>query len=248
MRWGAISICAVVVSAVFAATAGAQQLPDERTRREAVASYRTGQQLMAEEKFAAAADNFTKAISKDPLFTLAHYSLGQAYMNLREYPNAVKAFEACLEASRQLYALSETNRFDVEKKRDDDIREARETVQVLQRSGHPLLAVRAEQHLADLEKQKTSVSGAFRPPAEVLLSLGSAHFRSGNLASAESAWKAALEVNPKFGEVHNNLAVVYMMTERFKEAEEEIQQAERAGFKVNPQLKKDLKEKSRSTR
>jgi tetratricopeptide (TPR) repeat protein len=245
MRWKAILTGAFILTASCAATLVAQQLPDERSRREAVAWYRTGQQLMAEEQFAAAADNFMKAINKDPLFTLAQYSLGQAYMNLREYPNAVKAFEACIEASRQLYALSETNRFAVEKQRDDDIREARETIQALQRSGHPLLAVRAEQHLADLEKQKTSLSGAFRPPAEVLLSLGSAHFRNGNLASAESAWKAALEVNPKFGEVHNNLAVVYMMTERFKEAENEVKEAERAGFKVNPQLKKDLKEKSR---
>ena len=39
-----------------------------------------------------------------------------------------------------------------------------------------------------------------------------------------------------------------MMTERFKEAEEEVRQAERAGFKVNPQLKKDLKDKSASTK
>jgi tetratricopeptide (TPR) repeat protein len=235
--------CALVLATALAA-AGAQSIPDERSRREAVASYRTGQQLMAEEKFAAAADNFMKAINKDPLFTLAHYSLGQAYMNLRQYLDAVKAFEACIDASRQLYALSETNKFEVEKQRTDDIREARETVATLQRSGHTAQALRAEQHLADLQNQKTSMSTAFRPPAEVLLSLGSAHFRTGNLASAESAWRAALDVNPKFGEVHNNLAVVYMMTERFKEAEEEVKQAERAGFKVNPQLKKDLKEKS----
>jgi tetratricopeptide (TPR) repeat protein len=236
--------CAVVVTAGLSVAIRAQNLADERGRREAVDSYRTGLQMMAEEKFAAAADHFMKAISKDPLFTLAHYGRGQAYMNLRQYPDAVKAFEGCIEASRQLYALSENNKFEVEKQRNDDIQEARETVATLQRSGHTAQALRAEQHLADLEKQKTSASSVFRPPAEVLLSLGSAHFRSGNLASAESAWKAALEVNPKFGEVHNNLAVVYMMTERFKEAEEEVKQAERAGFKVNPQLKKDLKEKS----
>jgi tetratricopeptide (TPR) repeat protein len=248
MRWRATLTCALMLTATLAAPAAAQKLPDERDRREAVGSYRTGQQLMAEEKFAAAADNFLKAINKDPLFTLAYYSLGQAYMNLRQYPDAVKAFEGCIDASRQLYALAENNRFDVEKQRNDDIREARETVATLQRSGHTAQALRAEQHLADLEKQKTSMSSAFRPAAEVLLSLGSAQFRTGNLASAESAWKAALEVNPKFGEVHNNLAVVYMMTERFKEAEEAVRQAERAGYKVNPQLKKDLKEKSGSTK
>jgi len=69
--------CALVLTATLATTAAAQQLPDERSRREAVTSYRRGQQLLAEEKFAAAADNFLNAVSKDPLLTLAHYSLGR---------------------------------------------------------------------------------------------------------------------------------------------------------------------------
>jgi tetratricopeptide (TPR) repeat protein len=52
-----------------------------------------------------------------------------------------------------------------------------------------------------------TVSFAFRPPAEVLLALGSAHFRNGEPEAAEANWKAALEVNPKYGEAHNNIAV-----------------------------------------
>jgi tetratricopeptide (TPR) repeat protein len=243
-RWQSALYIALVTTAL-GIPADAQRIASEQSRREAVQFYRAGQEFMAGEKFDRAAEEFAKAIASDALFTLAHYSLGQAYMNLQQYGNAVRAFQGCIEASRELYALAQTNRFEVEKRRDDDIREARETIQVLQRSGHPLLAVRAEQHLSDLERQRTSIAAGFRPPAEVLLSLGSAHFRSGDLPAAEAEWRAALDVNPKLGEAHNNLAVVLMMTDRFKEADEELRRAERAGFKVNPQFKQDLKSRSR---
>lgn len=82
----------------------------------------------------------------------------------------------------------------------------------------------------------------------MLLSLGSAHFRNGDLPSAEAEWQAALQVNPKLGEAHNNLAVVYMIANRFKEAEAEIKQAERSGFRVNPQFKRDLSGRMRAQR
>ena len=54
-------------------------------------------------------------------------------------------------------------------------------------------------------------------------------------------YRAAIEVDPKLGEAHNNLAVVYLQTGRFPEADVEITAAEKAGFRVNPQLKEDVK-------
>lgn len=245
MRGSHIAI-SVAVLTLAAPVVVAQRVADEQSRYEAVQHYRAGLEFMSGEQFARAAEEFTASIEKDPLFTAAHYSRGLAYMNLQRYASALQAFQACIEASRQLYALAETNRFEAEKRRDDEIREVRESVRVLNGSGHPLLAIRAEQHLADLERQKTSMSAGFRPPAEALLSLGSAHFRTGDLAAAEDEWKAAIAVNPKLGEAHNNLAVIYMTTGRLKQAEEEVKQAERSGFRVNPQFKEDLKTRMRS--
>ena len=62
---------------------------------------------------------------------------------------------------------------------------------------------------------------------------------------AETEWKAAIAVKPKLGEAHNNLAVIYMQTGRLKDAEQSIKNAEKAGFRVNPRLKEDLKERQR---
>jgi len=48
-------------------------------------------------------------------------------------------------------------------------------------------------------------------------------------------------VNSKLGEAHNNLAVLYMQTGRKAEAEEAVKAAERARFRVHPQLKEDIR-------
>jgi Flp pilus assembly protein TadD len=42
------------------------------------------------------------------------------------------------------------------------------------------------------------------------------------------------------GEIHNNLAVVCMVTGRYDEAEREVQLAEKAGFRVSPAFKEEL--------
>ncbi|MCU1385179.1 MAG: hypothetical protein JWL71_3876 [Acidobacteria bacterium] len=236
---------AVVLIAAMTSALAAQRLADPQSRREALQFYRIGQEFFTSEKFDRAAEEFSKATTKDPLFTLAHYQAGQSYMNLKRYASAIQAFQRCIESTRSLYGLAETNRFAVEKQRDDEVREMRETVKVLQQSGHQLLAMRAEQHLLDLDKQRSSLSTGYRPPAEVLLSLGSAYFRNGDRDAAETEWKAAVEVNSKLGEAHNNLAVVYLQTGRVAEAEAAIKTAEKAGFRVNPQLKDDIKNASR---
>ena len=241
-------VTAVFVALTLTSTARAQQLADAQSRREALALFRTGQEFFTSEKFDRAAEEFMNATRKDALFTLAHYQAGQSYMNLKRYASAIQAFTRCIEASRALYGLAETNRFAVEKQRDDEIREMRESVLTMRTmaskhrgAGFELMAERAEQHLHDLEAQRSSLIGGFHPPAEALLSLGSAHFRNGDSEAAETEWKAAIDVNPKLGEAHNNLAVIYLQTGRYPQAESEIKAAEKSGFRVNPQLKQDLK-------
>jgi Tfp pilus assembly protein PilF len=242
-------IILVLAAISAAAPARAQHLADERSRREAIQFYRTGLEFFSAERFDRAAEEFTKAIEKDPLFTLAHYHAGQSYMNLKRFASAIKAFKDCLESTRTLYGLAETNKLEVEKQRDDEIREMRESLDRISAmarknpnsGGYQAMMMRAEQHLHDLENQRPSLSSGYRPPAEVLLSLGSAYYRTDQLEAAEAQWKAAIESNPKFGEAHNNIAVIYMQTGRFDLAEQELKLAEKNGFRVNPQFKADLK-------
>jgi Flp pilus assembly protein TadD len=90
-------------------------------------------------------------------------------------------------------------------------------------------------------RARRTTTGDEPTPAWLSLALGSAYFRSDKYADAEREYTNAIDVNPKFGEAHSNLAVLYLMSGRPKEAQTEIDAAEKAGFKVNPQLKADVK-------
>jgi len=234
-------LCVVALAFTIGVPSSAQQLASDQDRRAALEFYRRGAELMTAEQFEKAAEEFTKAIEKDPLMTLAHYQLGQSYMNLQRYASAIKSYQDCIRASETLFQLGASNRFEVEKRRDQEIQEMRDSIVAYQRAGHPLLATKAEQHLRDLENERSHLNQTFRPQPEVLLALGSAHFRNGDRDSALAEWRGAVEGNPKLGEAHNNLAVIYMLTGQKNEAENSVKLAEKAGFRVNPQLKADIK-------
>ena len=70
----------------------------------------------------------------------------------------------------------------------------------------------------------------------------------GPFGAAENAYKAAIDADAKAGEAHNNLAVVYMLTGRLDDSTKEIVLAEKVGYHVNPQFKKDLEDKRKGRR
>jgi len=239
---------------VAAGPAGAQFASDQ-DRREAMSHYQAGQELMSAEQFEKAAEAFQKAIDKDRFLTLAHYGQGQAYMALKRFASAIQSYTSCLEAHRELHRLQEVDRVRVERQREDEIRELRDSVRRL-RSGQmkrvsPTEADRLENRIDDLERQRTSLTGAFQPPAEVSLALGSAYFRNGQADEAEHHWKAAVQANPSFGEAYNNLAVIHFLTGRLPEARGYMEQARDKGFRVDPRFEKDLRsaeQKARASR
>jgi tetratricopeptide (TPR) repeat protein len=235
-------LSAAVASPVLA------QIADEAHRAEALRLFRVGQELLSGEQFEKAIDAFSEAVKNDRLLSIAHYGIGQANMNLRRYASATKAYRDCIEAMRTLHDLAQDHVFEVDRQREEEIRELRTVLNLPTRGTRVPTRMQFEQRLRDLEEQKRTVGAAFRPPSEVLLALGSAQFRNGDREAAEANWKAAVEVNPSYGEAHNNLAVVYMQTGRFTEAEQELKLAEKNGFNVNPQFKTDLKERQRAAK
>jgi tetratricopeptide (TPR) repeat protein len=198
-------------------------------------------EFMSSERFDKAAEAFTASIEKDPLLTIAHYQLGQAYMNLKRPASALQAYKGCLDAMEALHHLEESNKFEVDKQRQDTIHEMRAELNRNLKID-PLKRTVIEQRVHEMEQEHTSTIGSpFRPPAFVLLAIGSAHFRNGDHEAAEAQWRAAVDANPNLGEAHNNLAVIYLQKGQKTEAENAVKLAEKNGFKVHPQLKEDIK-------
>jgi tetratricopeptide (TPR) repeat protein len=232
------------------AGARAQDLLEEQQRRDALKHYRKGDDALHAERLEEAVREFGAAIRLDPLLTLAHYGLGQSYMGLKRYPDAVRAFEGCRSAFQAVSNLGLRNAADADRRRTEAIQALRESIALLQRNTRLATAnqnsVRQlEERVRELERTRQGGGESFDVPAEVPFSLGSAYFRAGSLPDAEREYLAAIKANPKLGEAHNNLAVVYLLTRRPQEAQREVDAAEKAGFRVNPQLKKDIETRLR---
>jgi tetratricopeptide (TPR) repeat protein len=90
MRRLAVSVIALAI-VLAEAGAAAAQIVDNVSHHQALVHYRLGEDLMHGEQFAKAADEFQAAIKFDPLLTIAHYELGQAYMSLRRYVRGCQA-------------------------------------------------------------------------------------------------------------------------------------------------------------
>ena len=216
---------------------------NDLARRTAYHHYVRGQEFLQSEFFDKAVNEFHNAIRNDRLFTDAHYGLGQAYMGLRRYASAIQAYERCLDAARTIFSMREQDRARTDQLITDQLRALREALAQAGRmaSGQRNAILGIESRIRELERSKSGLVNRYEPPAQVLFALGSAYYRQGDAITARERWELAVKVDPKLGEAWNNLAVVYMQSGRRGEAEDAVRNAERNGFRVNPQLKEDIK-------
>jgi tetratricopeptide (TPR) repeat protein len=252
MRYHALfPIAFVVASVVGPAAQPPLSNPDAERAR---IHYRLGWESLRSESWETAAKEFQQAIDLYPKFALAYYGLGKSQMGLRRYPNAITAFAAC----RDIYVARAGERFsadmDANRRRQDRLTELQELATQYGK-GPQTAQVQDTQRLIQsaISQTKNELDRGFNVvidstvPAFISVALGSAYFRAERFPDAEREYKAAIAADPKAGEAHNNVAVVYMLTGRYDAAEREIQAAEESGFRVNPQFKEDLK-KAKSKR
>lgn len=248
-----MSLVPLLVALMLAAVPAAAQQTSAAEKRqldEAQQAYKLGEEQMQRESFEEAADNFRRAIALDKSYWLAHYGLGQAQMALKRYPEAVKAYLACRDVFVNYASLDATQQHSLEKNRDDEIRDVRDTLLAVQqgkiKGPNASLEVQLQERLRVLEgSNMRGKEQVVTVPAGLMLGLGSAYFRSGQMAEAQSAFEEAVTLDPKLGPAHNNLAVMYMKSGRYKEAKQEVKRAEKAGMTVTDSFKQELDRRSR---
>ena len=240
-------IAAAVLTALAAAPAAAQT---PRDYIEAARHLRLGQENLRAEHWDKAETEFRAAIKLDPLLELAHYGLGQTHMALKKFGEAVQDFTNCRDAIRQQVGNAATSKLRAEQRVLEQIQQLEDQKAQYQSKNYTAggsmqanAITRIDSMIAELRARRYPAVAGRQPqtPAWLSLALGSAYFRSDALPDAEREYRAAIDVDPKLGEAHSNLAVVYLQTGRYPQAEAEITAAEKAGFRVNPQLKEDVK-------
>jgi tetratricopeptide (TPR) repeat protein len=217
--------------------------------------YKRGWEAMRAESWSEAAREFQQAIDNDPKFMLAYYSLGRAEMGLRDFPKAIEAYSKCRELYVALGGERFTDQFEARRRLEDRILELRTALnQANQRGGvrsqtQSQMARELQAQIDRLEQARDrNLNLVFdaKVPYFVPLALGAAYFRSGRFADAEREYHIALDANPASGETHNNLAVLYLMTGRPRDALAAVKTAEKVGFKVHPALKDDIEKQLKS--
>jgi tetratricopeptide (TPR) repeat protein len=211
-----------------------------------------GWEDMRSEAWEKAVKSFQNAIAIDPTFETPYYGLGRAYMALKKFDFAIISYEKCRDIYRAQAGRQFTNAQEAQRFRQDRITEIDDQIRLTQ-SG-PLTPSRAEQ-LRQLQNVRRDIQENIQRgnnmtiesgvPAWVSLALGSAYFRATRLSDAEREYKATLAADSKSGEAHSNLAVVYLETQRFNEALTEINAAKKTGFRVNPELEKAIRERTK---
>ena len=243
-----------IVALLGGATVVAQILPRERPRdrERARPHYLAGWQFMRVEAWPDAVKSFQQAIDIDPQFEDAYYSLGRAYMNTKRFAEAIAAYTRCRDLYRSYAGRQYANQQEMQRYRQDRLLEIDQIAREFQTGPQ---TTQTQERRRQLNEQRRQVENILQRganitiensvPAFVVLALGSAYFRSGNLADAEREYKASIAIDSKSGEAHNNLAVVYLETGRYADAERSVAAAEKAGFKVHPQLKQDIKDRAK---
>lgn len=226
---------------------------ERQQRDQAQQAYERGQELLQSESFEEAVVYFRRAITLDPMHWLAHYSLGHAHMALKRYTEAIQAYTSCRDVFVSFAHLDASEENTMEKLREDEIREVRDSLLRVQqgkiKTGSPLsLEVQLQDRLRVLEGARLrGKEHKVVVPAGLMLGLGSAHFRAGQMAEAQASFLEAVEIDPKLGPAHNNLAVMYMMNGRYDDAKEAVRRAEKAGTRVADAFKQELERRARDS-
>lgn len=231
---------AALLLLIVAAPASAQYANDV-DRRLAIEEYHFGLQKMDAGAYEQAAAAFLRAIRHDRNLPIAYYALGQAHAARQRWDYAIEAYAGGIEAlhSLDLYNVlqrgNNDNRIDVA---------LREQAMLNNRSADPLgMSVRSGSIVSLSDRLRDTAHQQGRSfEAEFSLAAGNAFFHAGRFAEAENEWRYAVSLRPELGEAWNNLAALYVQHALKGPAEESLNAAKKAGFKVDPNLEKQIRE------
>lgn len=253
-----LSIAFVLSTLLSPAALLAQQPLSTADAHRANQHYLNGWDFLRVEAFEDAVQEFRKVIEIDNRYAHAYYGLGKAHMGLKQYVQAVQAYERC----RSLYEQATSDRTNAQYEANDQRREQilklRDVLRSYQQmpanqqasSRIALAMTELQEQIRQLEsanQRGVLVDPAMRIPAFVSLALGSAYFRNNRMEDAERLYREAINAKPDYGEAHNNLAVICMLSGRLDDAEKHVKLAEKGKFKVHPQLKDEIKARKKGT-
>jgi tetratricopeptide (TPR) repeat protein len=190
-------------------------------------------------RYQAALQSFEQLVALYPQHLLAQSYVGACYMSLKQYDDAVLAFERGLQIkSDSAYCHAELGRASTYLSKDRDAieylnRALRISPKYEQKGTYVLALASAYAGMGDYERSSKYYADAVRllpANADAQYGLGWVLRISGKCRDAEAPLRKAIALEPDDAAKHNELAVALFDMERWAEAEQEF----RSAIRLNP--------------
>jgi tetratricopeptide (TPR) repeat protein len=261
--FGRIAIAAVAVT-LFSPASHADPAHDRQLAKAAVIVSR-GDHALDAGNLDKAEQQYAKALRLLPELPEAHVGLGRVFMARSRFEEAYRAFreaERCYRAeAASLQGLRNQRYRDAQVRASDLHRRS----SILKFNIHRLEALlgesdgRSEQRQSDqlaalmmevrqLDEEVRRLEQVPPPPhladdgvpGELFFHLGNALHNLGRTNEAIAAWENCVERSPEFPLAYVNLAAAYWALERPREAWSRVEEAERLGVEIHPDLRRAL--------
>ncbi len=210
-----------------------EQLPDVVDIR---ISLGLNQQQLGHE--ARAAQEFKRAVEREPLNARAHFDLALCEFRLQRTDEAANEIQAAL-AIEPWYTRAEELLANIYLQKKDYVRARARLEHLLSvdprnYTAHYNLGVLAAmaKNWSEAQRELLSALGTDPASAEAHNTLGSVYLQRGQLEQARGELEKAIRLQPQFARAHYNLALVSKKQEKTDEATQEL----RAALKADPQF------------
>lgn len=154
---------------------------------------------------------YREAVSSKPDYASAFNNLGNAYRSLNKYDEAAAAFERALQLDFDYHDL----------KRAD----------IFNSLGLVYYDLKRVDSAIDAFKQAINLDTGL---VKTYYNLGVALFGQGKNDEARDWYEKALKLKPDYGDVHNNLAIIYYLEKEYTKAVNHCDRALEMGAKIHP--------------
>jgi tetratricopeptide (TPR) repeat protein len=206
--------------------------------------FEKGMKLLQKESPAEAEAEFRESVRVFPEFADAYIQLGNLAMSRKEYSAGLEHYVRAKTALLNLQGMSRQQEVERRRRLQESIDLLQERIDQLTMSPRDDRG-EIDRAMLNIEKLRQEMSkiltgNELQVPPEIHFLIGTARMNLEQFDPAIEDFRQALALRPAYGEVHNNLAVIYLYRKDYPQAWEHLHAAEKAGVRINPQFREEL--------
>jgi lipoprotein NlpI len=225
--------------------AGADDSYDPHKVMLARAHYEKGLKLLQKDSRPDAEVEFQESVRVFPEFADGYIQLGNLATLRKDYSASLAHYMRARTALQNLQGMSRRQELERRNRLQESMDILRARIDQMRMSQRPTDRGEISEAMARLEKLQQEQSRILvrdeQPiPPEIHFLIGTARMNLEQFDQAIEDFRQALAVRPAYGEVHNNLAVIYLYRKDYPQAWDHLHAAEKAGVRINPEFRDEL--------